>query len=260
MTIGGSYLLSKISNMRCPCCKEELVITHQDRYESLDVHVSGGRVSLKDGYQCLNDYCVANNVVATWINDGDIFVDPPVGINSSVALAAIKKSSSTGMVYALDSWSNSYNKMLKEKELTKTTIDLHFYKLKLTRKFKSNDDGTYKKRFAWNLKVWKRDKNGYYVHHMSFLRMFLFVLNDFDKNLPRALLKRSHEISRCLERVDRKPPSMTAETAEIVLERQDDKDNRDYAVAASLYIKIFRCNDVKRLRKAYKELVNQAQR
>jgi hypothetical protein len=221
---------NSLEEMKCPCCKEELVVTHRDRYESLDEHVSGGRPSLKNGYQCLNDYCVANNMGATWIEDGDIFVDPPHGVKASTAHRAIEGASATGMVYALGSWSHHYNGMTLEKEKTRKTLEMWKWRVRIFRKYTIQEDGSYKKeKFSRAFEIWKRDSEGHYTLLVPFHRLFVHVIRDFNRNLPPAMEGDSSAMKRCIERVDT-------------------TDERSFSQAASLYLKIFKFREVKKLR------------
>ncbi len=60
----------------CPCCKSKLEITHTGRYQDISEHVSSPNSvpSLKDGYQCIQEGCVAALVQATWIEDGGLYM------------------------------------------------------------------------------------------------------------------------------------------------------------------------------------------
>ena len=147
--------------MRCPCCEKLLVVTHQERYESTEEHVSNpnGFVSLKDGYQCLNEFCAANNLRAVWISDGEIFMDPPDGVKNTVAHRVVESMSKSGMYYALDSWSHSYNKMIKEQKAKTISIRFGKFRFEFVPKYKSYYDKNtteYRLRlFVRKIRIWK---------------------------------------------------------------------------------------------------------
>lgn len=179
--------------MRCPCCEKELTVTHRDRYQDTSEHVSNpnGTPSLKDGYQCLNQYCIANNLGATWISDGEIYMDPPDGIKSTVAHRVIEKMSVTGMYWALDSWSNSYQSMIKDQK--SKTFSLHLFKHKWD--FIPNYDTDYDtepssytvRPFSWKIQWWKKSEgeigcyNGMTPFYKTISWRIAFFKRDVDK-------------------------------------------------------------------------------
>ncbi len=101
-----------ITTMLCPCCDFVLWVTHRDRYESLEEHVSNpnGYSSMKDGYQCPNEDCVANNMGAVWIESGELFNRPPEGVKNYVSNLILKKFCSDGLTSAKNSWDYHYTK------------------------------------------------------------------------------------------------------------------------------------------------------
>lgn len=120
--------------MYCPCCESELVKTHQGKYETLSEHVSQPNAgpSMKQGYGCPNEYCVANNLNGTWIRGGEFYMDPPAGIKWTVAHNAVKASSKTGSYDALNSWQHFYNSGKKKQKSWKFTVKIPFTKHKFT--------------------------------------------------------------------------------------------------------------------------------
>lgn len=178
--------------MRCPCCLKDLIITHRERYQDLSEHVSNpnGLPSMKDGYQCTDEYCVANNLNCTWIEDGGIYIDPPEGVKWTVAHRIIEKSSTTGMYYALDSWEHYYNLGKKKIEKRTLLLNFHFFKVKIFPKDKGWDYPMETRHnpslFRYKVEYWKRDKaNGHYIMVIPISRMVVFCIKNFNRNFSR---------------------------------------------------------------------------
>jgi len=60
--------------MKCPKCKTELIISGQERLQTLSEHVSNpnNEPSLKDKYICINTSCLCYNNVC-WNDDGETY-------------------------------------------------------------------------------------------------------------------------------------------------------------------------------------------
>ncbi len=172
--------------MRCPCCEKPLEVTHRERYQDLSEHVSNpnGDPSMKDGYQCVNKYCIANNLRCTWIEDGDIFTHPPKGINYTVASDVIKKCSVSGTPYALDSWQHYYELGKIRKKKRSKDIYIFNWMIKIEPKDKGWD---YPEDERYNPSWWRysisyyRKKNGDtgYTSVIPIITMFKFVTSKF---------------------------------------------------------------------------------
>ena len=179
--------------MRCPCCEKELIVTHRDRYQDQSEHVSNpnGTPSMKDGYQCLDQYCIANNLGATWIEDGEIYMDPPDGVKTTVAHRVIEKMSVTGMYWALDSWNNSYQGMIRDQKAK--TFSVRFFKHKFT--FVPKFDTDYDKNpteytikpFSWKIEWWKKDSDmeGCYTSVTPVFRIIKWRIGDFKRGVEK---------------------------------------------------------------------------
>jgi hypothetical protein len=174
-------------NLKCPCCETELVLTHQGRYQDLCEHVSqpNREPSLKDAYQCPNEYCVANNLNASWIEGGEIFINPPKGIKWTVAHRTIEKASVSGMYWALNSWQHHYEGGKKAIARYKFSINLYWYKFDFEPKDKGHKYPTeiqYQPNlWKWKTQIWKREKNGAsYVGVIPFWRMVKFSIGKFN--------------------------------------------------------------------------------
>ena len=212
--------------MRCPCCEKELTVTHQDRYESMDEHVSGGEPSMKNGYQCTDMYCVGNNLGVTWILEGDPFVDPPEGIKSSVAFEMLKKLSVTGNYYALDSWNSKYEKMQQEKKRLKKKLSIGKWKADIYPVFSSNDDGEWKrKRFKFKVELWKKTPEGTYTNFIPTHTMVIFSLKKFTRNMGRAIEGETSAMEECYNTIQ-------------CLSSWGEPDKRSYARISSFLVKI----------------------
>jgi hypothetical protein len=115
---------------------------------------------MKDGYQCMNEYCIANNLRCTWISDGEIFIDPPKGISRTVAHRTIEKSSVSEMYYALDSWMHHYEFGKKEIKKRSKVINAFNYRIEIKPKekgWKYPEDQRYRPSlFRYNFEFWKK--------------------------------------------------------------------------------------------------------
>ena len=173
--------------LKCPCCSKELVNTHSDRYEQIDEHVSGSYVTMKAGYQCIDEYCIANNLQATWTSDGEIFIDPPEEIKWSVAHDMITKSSITGDLHAIGSWYSKYAKMNREKKNGTVDVKIMNYKLEfLPRHVFDDKKDDYRKLFLPKLTIWKRSlefsmNTNSYVYVVPFYSTVEFLLKKFTR-------------------------------------------------------------------------------
>lgn len=187
--------------LKCPCCESVLVVTHQDRYESLDEHVSNpnGTPSLKDGYQCLNHFCAANNIQAVWTEDGEMYTPSlPEGITSTVAHKMVKSTSKTGFSNAINSWSENWE-MLKEKEKRGTRKITLLSKRYVFIPIYEGDDRVHKlKRIK--VEVWKKEDNGW-VHHHPFIPMFKYKIKDFKRNLKMSRKGDMNATQACIEHI-----------------------------------------------------------
>ncbi len=59
--------------MKCPICRTSLVITGQERLESMDEHIMGVEASLKDAFGCPEITCEANKDNIVWDHYGDMY-------------------------------------------------------------------------------------------------------------------------------------------------------------------------------------------
>jgi hypothetical protein len=99
------------NNLLCPCCDTELVVTHQERYQDLCEHISqpNAEPSMKDGYQCNNTECIANQCDVAWIEDGDYYIGKrPEGITYAQLDNALEQKYGVG--FAVNSWQFHYQR------------------------------------------------------------------------------------------------------------------------------------------------------
>jgi hypothetical protein len=179
----------KKSNLKCPCCETELVLTHQGRYQDLCEHVSqpNREPSLKDAYQCPNEYCVANNLNASWIEGGEIFINPPEGIKWTVAHRTIEKTSVSGMYWALNSWQHHYEGGKKAIARYKFSINLYWYKFDFEPDHKGHKypiEIQYQPNlWKWKTQIWKRQTEPYvsWVGFIPFWTMVKFLIDKFNR-------------------------------------------------------------------------------
>jgi len=157
------------NELRCPCCFSKLVNTHQDRYVTIDEHVLNIEPTFKDGYQCLNERCVAPSMGATWVRWGSVFLDSPVEFQPGVALEVMEKFSHEGCISALGSSERTL--FLYEKEKLKRTHQWKLGKLVIRIRPKARK-GSYEERLTDIKKnFWKIDiemniktQNTFYEH------------------------------------------------------------------------------------------------
>ncbi len=172
-------------NLQCPCCTRNLRFTHSDLYESSDEHISSSSVSIKNGYQCTNEYCIANNLQATWTEDGEIYVDPPEEIKWTVAHDIIKKSSMSGNYYAVGSWSDKYAKMTNAKDKKTTVFNMWKYRLKIIPIYRfDNKENDYRRTIFPKIEWWKRKieyNEQLYVYVIPFYSRVNFLVREFNR-------------------------------------------------------------------------------
>ena len=192
----------------CPCCETEIVVTHSGPYEDLGEHVSNpnGTPSMKQGYQCPNEWCVANNLGAVWINDGGLYMpNVPDQIKWTSAHRIIEKFSVTGLQFALNSWQNYYE--LGKKAVDDNTRKIHIGRLKIhiipkTKGSKYPDDQQYMpKLFGWHLEYWKKNDHGY-IHVSPDWGMVKFCINQFLRDYRNAIGGNTHSIQKCLNEIE----------------------------------------------------------
>lgn len=149
-------------NIYCPFCKEKLVITHQDYYESLVEHTTDNDISLKDGYQCINHECISNKLTLTWVETGEVFPTFPNFPNRKINFEQldyfIKLYKVNYELYALNSWYYYYNNGCKLIKKITITFKLFNYRFTLYPKKIGGENIKYKYKpniFKWKLNIRK---------------------------------------------------------------------------------------------------------
>jgi hypothetical protein len=182
--------------MQCPCCCTELVVTHRGRYEDLGEHVSNpnGTPSLKDGYQCPNEWCVchSNNMNCTWIEDGEIYISQPSGFKWTVAHQVIKKMSVTGRYYAINSWNDDYEELRELEKIHTHNYNICGLTIKTTTIFYRSETGKPVPKFFPKIEY---IRNGVYV--IPFWRMTTFQIKRFAQNYSKALEGKEYALNEC---------------------------------------------------------------
>ena len=235
--------------MRCPCCEKELIVTHQDYYNSSTDFDDRDRHCLMDGYQCTDPRCEANQLGCVWLDDGEFLAIPPEGIESYAVLRIIKSRSKAGNAYALDSWRYEYDKKEEAERKGSIKIPLHFLpfiakrKLVIVPNYSRNDDGKWRHGFLdYKIEWWKQDsvELDTWVKEISTFRMTRYVISEFNRLSHLALEGDKSAINDCLNYADGKNV-------------WGEKDDRLYARIASNIISVFYMHRlIKILSKAHK--------
>lgn len=87
--------------MKCCCCKSDLVVTHQDYYRTMYEHPDSA-ISLKNGYQCMDNECVASALNVVWTPDGSIHLISNLYLTKPL-MQTIVNLSSNGIPYPIRS-------------------------------------------------------------------------------------------------------------------------------------------------------------
>lgn len=150
--------------MKCPICKTDLVKDGQAYLETLDEHVTGSDVSLKDRFICPNKQCSSFNELC-WNNRGERY-----GVCKE-----------NNFIDNNDSPFGSFQRQMNV-EIYKTDENKYLYegkhwRVELYWTYTSNHDGDILKRRP-HLRFWKDN-----VHYISGIRMLIFSIKQFHKKL-----------------------------------------------------------------------------
>jgi hypothetical protein len=182
--------------IQCPCCSTELVVTHRGRYEDLTEHVSNpnGKPTLKDGYQCPNEWCVCHphNINCTWIEDGDLFVSPPLDFKWTVAHQVIKKMSVTGRYYAINSWNDDYEELKELEKIHTRRYNICGLTIKVSKIYYRSKTGKPASNFLPKVEY---IIGGSYV--IPFWRMTSFQIRRFAHSYSKALEGKERDLDEC---------------------------------------------------------------
>jgi hypothetical protein len=238
-----------MKDLKCPFCKGDLVVTHKEHYQDLSEHVSqpNAKPSLKDGYECLNDSCLAFGTF-NWIEDGDYYSQKPRGFNYQEWDSLRKEACPSGNYYAIGSW-NYYYQTGKDAIKAKTfKIDLYYYKFVFSPKEKgwnySEEVRHMPNMWKWKIEIWKKSSDYGYTNVIPFWRMTSYCLREFKrsyKNWKEDGNETSLKAAYC--------------TAHSLSEWRMYPDDRFYSKLTSRLIKLFQPTKVKALNAAIK-LIN----
>ena len=192
--------------MRCPCCEKPLDVTHRERYQDTSEHVSSPNrePSMKDGYQCMNEYCIANNLRCTWIDDGEIFIHQPNGIKRTVAHDVIKKCSVSGKYYALDSWMHYYESGKDAVKKRKMSFNIFNLKIEIEPKEKgwkySEEERYYPSKWKYRFRFWKKTSDHSYSLVIPDVQMIRFTIKQFKTSYHRLIENDdTYNLEKCFE-------------------------------------------------------------
>jgi hypothetical protein len=181
-------------------------VTHRERYQDTSEHVSSPNrePSMKDGYQCMNEYCIANNLRCTWINDGEIFIHQPNGIKWTVAHNVIKKCSVSGQYYALDSWMHYYESGKEAIRRRKIRLNIFNRRIEIEPKekgYKYSEDQRYNPSL-WRYKFtfWKKTEDHSYTLIVPDVQMIKFSIRQFKNYYSRVIEgDEGYSLEKCFE-------------------------------------------------------------
>lgn len=201
----------------CPVCQTELVVTHQERYQSLAEHVSdpNREPSMKNGYQCPDSSCASHIVGATWTNDGELFTDTPDHLDYHEAQKFFKQACLDNIVTAIGSWQRGYDLTEKKRKKYTFSINLYWIILKIEPSYSQifDEDDTIKEslgyamkeKYKWkfykiNFTWFKRDKsNGYFTSFSPIWQIIKFKNDSFKRNYHKALQKDASSLTKVMK-------------------------------------------------------------
>ena len=231
-------------NLKCPFCKGDLIITHQERYQDLAEHVSqpNDEPSMKNGYDCLDNCCLAFGTFS-WIEDGEYFSKKPEGLSYQEWDSLKKEACSSENYHAIGSW-NYYYQMGKDAIKAKTfKIDLYYYKFVFSPKEKGYnypDEIRYMPNmWIWKVEIWKKSSDYGYTNVIPFWRMTAYSLNQFKrayKNWKENGNETSLKVAYC--------------AANSLDDWKMQPDDRFYSKLAAMLIYIFQPRRVREINKA----------
>ena len=241
----------------CPVCGSELKVTHRDNYEDIQDHVSwdDSTPCLKDGYQCINNECLAHEYGLTWLIDGELYVRRdffPPDVTYSMVNNRIKELCENGNTHAKNSWNYYYEK--GNKAVNKRTLHINIFKLKIdvipkTYGYKyPNHKRDMPRLIGWKFEYWKKCDENTYSNIIPINRMVKYNIDTFNSAYLR--LNRSNF-----------PLNMKSDindAANIIkcFDYFGKKDNRKYAKISSWIVNTFYKQKSKYILELHQELNN----
>ena len=231
--------MENTKNILCPCCDSKLVITHRDRYQDTSEHVSqpNREPSLKDGYQCPNTDCIANQCNVSWIEDGECYTGKrPDGIKYSELNRALEEKHGTS--YAVNSWNWHYQLGKDAIKRRSKIIKIGKYRIDIEPKDKGYDYPLEKqyqpRRFGWKFQYWKETKDGCYTSITPIYRMVKYYIQQFNMHYRNIL-----------QHPDRNRSSIKEALDIINCIHYNHKDERSFAKISSFIVRTVYFNKVK---------------
>ena len=168
--------------MLCPICRTELIVTGQERLETLSEHVCdpNGEPSLKDKYECPNRECVAFGELC-WNDWGERYGG---GFNFPEELFIYKNDAPFG------SFQRKANVEIgkHDEDHPLFGLETRWGLIRVVYKYTSNTDGDILSRKR-TYEIWSKDRGGigYYVHPLG-IHMLIFCIKDFHRKLKQGRL------------------------------------------------------------------------
>lgn len=236
-----------MKDLKCPFCYSDLKVTHQEHYQDLSEHVCNpnGRPSLKDGYDCLNQECLAFGTFS-WIEDGEYYIKRPAELDYKDWDTIQRIVCPSGNYNAVGSW-NHYYQMGKDAIESKSfTINLKYYKFDFIPLEKGWDYPEEIRHMPdlkrWKVQIWKRGENGCYTNVIPFWKMTAYSIRSFNRAYSEWLEdgnERSLKSAYC--------------TAFSLNEWGMNPDDRFYSRLSSFLIKLFKPSKVGKISKSFQE-------
>lgn len=201
----------------CPICEKELIVTHRERYESLDEHVSdpNGTPSLKDGYECSDENCFSRFLKVSWTEDGSEYIDVPSDMTLAHAYELLKERCKDGMYEAIGSWQRGYEMMSRKKKKKSIELNLFWFLIHVEPQYRqvfpneplnmAQEIGMEKKDpHAWVFtgRKWKWFKKTNAGTYQSFIPIWTIVkmkMKDFNLHYHKALEKNPESIKALMK-------------------------------------------------------------
>lgn len=224
------------------------MLPHRDNYEDIQDYVSCDEYhtpSLKDGYQCVNNKCLAHEYGLTWLIDGDLFTRGdffPPDVTYSMVNTRIKELCEDGNTFAKNSWNYYYKKGCKL--IKKRTIHIKIFKLKIDiiPKTYGYNYPNYKREMSrligWKFEYWKQvDENSYtcIIPITTMVRHNISTFKSAATRLKRSddpINKMKHDIGEAINMIK-------------CNDHCGKKDDRNYAKVTSFIINKFYKKDCK---------------
>lgn len=162
--------------MRCPICKSELIVTGQERLETLLEHVSNpnGTPCLKNKFECSNESCSSKNVVF-WNEGGELYIHKNENAYEKY-----------NVLEFIDKNNGSFGTISRKIniEIGKNDENFYFnkngkYRIFVKYKYMSNENGDIlNRKRKYELHIYNK-KNNEYIQYVSGISLFIFIMKEF---------------------------------------------------------------------------------